>query len=814
MSAVRRPTLATLDQNSNTYAGASYSTNNSNSRPSTSKITPLHSTMAPPMQSSHHNSTLSHRSSRQSHIPQRQSIAISNSNTNGSDDYLGGGSSSAARVASTPAAAYRTARKSVMGPPINGGNSIGAGATGTGAGAGAGAGAAGAGQANIGFMARSSTAGASVNATPNHRRSMIAGRQSLAPGAFQPPATASKPPPNIDPRPLRSREYMSEMKNRVHDFAERTGFGHAGYRGVTSLDSPTQSIFLGLFRHIFNTAIDPSYSFQVDAKKPEEEVMMILQEYRYPSLGDITKMLLGSASSSQYWPKTLAILDWMVVLSSFAGHVPSGPLDREQAHNAHISSLVSDHSQATSALSSASRSISASEREQLVKRVEEASANLRDAEHAQDDGTDADRWFYPFTWHCYERFWEGEDQFPDEVANLEEIFQKKNASIRAEVERLEKEKKSLEGTLEELTSNDSDLTKAQQTNDTIRGDIGKFTKYRDEVLLPKVSKLKSTISRLEESRVESEADMAKLQSHHDSLSKQVSSQEMSSEEFDRLSSERTTLMGEKDRLENEIKEHENRRYELELATSNMHQRLEEKLKVFNPLGTKVGLFPLSVKRSDGSSGQELLDEIDLALGQSTLLHPGLDLKGDLRQKITSLRKSVEKSQRRAMEEKVERQEKYDEICERLHSIKEEELEIKGRLEVIKDSIEDITRLTDEETKLSNEDQYQKDRKLTSTQQIGFKQLTEIEARLIELKTHQKSLATTIKDSLEKYKDELCAAVEECVALKARVGESIEEIGLKLGIEFDSDGVGQQPLEDVQKEESKGLDDDQDVEMQI
>lgn len=84
---------------------------------------------------------------------------------------------------------------------------------------------------------------------------------------------------------------------------------------MASLDSPTQAIFLGLFRHIFHYAIDDHYTFQTDAKKPEEEIMAILQEYKYPAMGDVTKMLLGSASSSQYWPKTLGILDWMVTLS-------------------------------------------------------------------------------------------------------------------------------------------------------------------------------------------------------------------------------------------------------------------------------------------------------------------------------------------------------------------------------------------------------------------------------------------------------------------------------------------------------------------
>lgn len=699
-------------------------------------------------------------------------------------------------VGSTPASSsqqqqqYRTSRQSVMG----------------------GAGAPMGGNARASMMS-SGGGGGGVTATPNNanRRSTMAqnsrqsiapgARQSLAPGAFQPPPPV-RPPANIDPRPLRSREFISEMKMRVHEYAERTGFGHAGYRGLTSLDSPTQSIFLSLFRHIFNSAIDPSYAFQLDAKKPEEEVMAILQEYRYPALGDVTKMHLGSASSLQYWPRTLAILDWMVGLSRFASDVPSGPLDRERVHGEMVADLVRMHAQATSALHSAP----ASERAEYQRQLDKVSADLREAEHGlggEEGPADPDRWFYPFLWRCYERFWEGEDAYPDEMAQLEEDFEKQNASVRAEIERLAAEKSALQSEVEELTSGDSDLVKAQKANDLCRSDLKKFKTYRDEALVPRIDKLKLTISRLEESRAESTAELEKLQGQHESLSRQVSLQEMSSEEFDRLSGERAALTAEKERQEADIKEHENQRYKLELENSNMQQQLEEKLKVFNPLGAKVGLFPLKVRRADGAApgAEELLEEIDLYLGNRSLLHPGLDLKGDLRARVADLRRKVDKAQRRAIEEKVERQEKYDEVCERLHQVNEQETEVRGRLEVIKESIEEITRLTDEETRAANDEQFQKDRKLENVHQAGHRQLAEVETRLVELRGHQRRLGTLARESLEKYKDELCAAVEECVGLKARVGECIEEVGLRVGVEFadgdDGEGGEEGGEEDVE-----------------
>ena len=416
--------------------------------------------------------------------------------------------------------------------------------------------------------------------------------------------------------------------------------------------------------------------------------------------------------------------------------------------------------------------------------MNEASAELREAEYGPEDGADHDRWFYPFLWHCYERFWEGDDQYPDEISKLEELFQRRNGSVRSDVERLQLEVDAYKADLQRLQKTRSPLTAVQEENDMIKGDIVKFIKFRDDSILPKIDKLKLTISRLEENRVESTRDMENLRANNKSLSEQVASQEMSSEDFDRLSNERAAMMAEKDRLDADTREIENQRYDLELANANMQQRLEERLKVFNPLGTKVGLFPLKVRRAHGGPGEELLDEIDLTAGQASLLHPGLDLKGDVRSKISDIRRRVDKAQRRAIEEKVERQEKYDEVCERLHQVREQESEVHARLEAIKESIDSITQLTDEETRAANDDQYHQDRKVQQAQQAGHRQLAEAETRLVELRAHQRNGGTLAAASLERYKDELCAAVEECIGLKARVGECMEEIGLKVGVEFE------------------------------
>lgn len=383
-------------------------------------------------------------------------------------------------------------------------------------------------------------------------------------------------------------------------------------------------------------------------------------------------------------------------------------------------------------------------------------------------------------WKCYAKFWLGEDSFPEEIGDLETFFEKKNASVKTAVAKLETEKARVEAELHELEDGESPLEKAEATNAMYRNDLEKFTTYKEQVLLPKIERTKSTIRKLEAAKIEKAEELQKLKMQHKRLSEQVASQEMSSDEFDRLTAERSALAADKEKLEGEIRDHEKRRYHLEVMNANMQQRLEEKLKSFNPLAAKAGVFPLKVRGS--SSRDEYLEEIDLLLGQPSLLHPGLDLKTDLKNRITSIRKELEEGQSKAVGEKVEKQEQYDQVWERLHLLRAQESEARSRLEVIKESIDELTRLTEEETSASMEDANMKERKLQHASQAGHRTLAEIEARLVGLRTHVKQLRTLKDESLEKHKDELCAAVEQVMNLKKRVGESIEDIATKLGIE--------------------------------
>lgn len=68
-----------------------------------------------------------------------------------------------------------------------------------------------------------------------------------------------------------------------------------------------------------------------------------------------------------------------------------------------------------------------------------------------EDVIDDGELFYPFLWKSYEKFWDGQDTYPEETAELDDIFARRNASVTKEVEEMEDEQARLMEKTREFT---------------------------------------------------------------------------------------------------------------------------------------------------------------------------------------------------------------------------------------------------------------------------------------------------------------------------------------------------------------------------
>ncbi|PWN44650.1 hypothetical protein IE81DRAFT_333594 [Ceraceosorus guamensis] len=526
-----------------------------------------------------------------------------------------------------------------------------------------------------------------------------------------------------EPRPLRSRPFMEEVKERVFDFLQRTGFSAPGF-SHKSMNDPTQTHFLSMFRHIYNKSIDNTYTFTKDNKREADEIISLLNDIKYPLIGDLSKMKLGAAGSAQNWPSIVAMLDWIVCMNStFANDTKyggAGPLERE-------------------------------------------------LEDEQDD----QQLFYKFLWECYDKFWQNQDTFPDEVAALDQIFAERNAGVTKQVEELESEELKLDQQLREYTDHDSPLTKQTREKELLEGDITKFIKYRDDILLPKLAKSKGTLKALNEQIEQKLTELKRAEQEAVTLKKQVDSQGISESDFDAMTKEKENLLKQSHDIAEENNEAAKRSWNLELEVSKLQSRVEELFKTFNSLARKVGLFPLDLKDGSGSQLQEL--EI-VPRNPSSMLPPGVDIKSLIKPAIERLRSREVEKFKKICEECLVAQDNVDRISEELTAVRETHIALQGRLDRQQEIFEETLAVNGSEHQAIESKKADDEAKLLQMQQAGHLAMQHAEARLSSLKRQLQTAKQNDEQHRLALHRELESAALDVANLKMKVAAAIEKLG--------------------------------------
>ena len=140
----------------------------------------------------------------------------------------------------------------------------------------------------------------------------------------------------------------------VKEHLERTGFTMRGWDANKGSHEPTQSAFVGMFKHIYATCIDTNVIMGADGKL-EDEVLILMKEIKYPAAGERGRTKPTAAGSQSHWPYCLAMLEWMVNLGNQAETIGTSTRSRP------------------------------------------------------DEIEDLQSLFFPYLWDCYDRFWQNED---------------------------------------------------------------------------------------------------------------------------------------------------------------------------------------------------------------------------------------------------------------------------------------------------------------------------------------------------------------------------------------------------------------------
>ncbi|KAK0529180.1 kinetochore-associated Ndc80 complex subunit ndc80 [Tilletia horrida] len=565
-----------------------------------------------------------------------------------------------------------------------------------------------------GGMGRQSLA---VQSTPNQQR--VFGRQSLAHNTFRP-----EPPAMKDPRPLRNGAFRGQMEANVKDFVEKTGFTMAGWTNKT-IHEPTQQAFVNMFRHVYTHCVDPNYRFGSEAKKFEEEVIMLMKDVKYPFVDDLSKTRLTSAGSQQNWPICLGMLDWIVRLGTHAADIGCGPLQR-------------------------------------------------------DDEEDNDL-FYRYLWRCYSKFWQGEDTFPEEYDELRAIYDERMEGLRNEETALEKESAKLDVELLELEA-ESPLVHEQREDEILQSDKAKFSKYNEEVLATRLEKLAMTVEKLKQAVVDSVDELAAKEQERRSLQAQVDAQDMSAEEYERLHGERDHIIKQLAEIARQAQIVTKSNWQVEIDVQRRQSAVEALMSVFNEIGDRVKFLPLTMRRSASSRNasnddeEEELDKIELVpANEETLLPKGLDIKRDIKPAIQGLRQATNATFKSVTDAKIALQDEQENLLERLATLQAEIRSEQERLNTLRDQIEELTANSGVEMEMLAQDYARRERQLGAVESAGRVALQEAnmtyEAMVDELENARQAIA----ENKQRQLSDVANALGELDRLQQRVHDGIERI---------------------------------------
>lgn len=129
--------------------------------------------------------------------------------------------------------------------------------------------------------------------------------------------------PLKEPRPLRDKQYLSMMQHEVLEYLTERRCQIPGL-SLKTVAQPTNRDFHLIFQFLV-LDIDPDYIFGRE-KKPEEEIMMILRDLRYPLVDTISRTSLSAPGGSNAWPTLLAMLHWIVTQAQASHSDPTTPL--------------------------------------------------------------------------------------------------------------------------------------------------------------------------------------------------------------------------------------------------------------------------------------------------------------------------------------------------------------------------------------------------------------------------------------------------------------------------------------------------------
>lgn len=498
----------------------------------------------------------------------------------------------------------------------------------------------------------------------------------------QTPSVAGVP---RDPRPIRDRSFQARIGQELLEYLTQNNFElemkHS--LGQNTLRSPTQKDFNYIFQWLYHR-VDPGYRFM---KSMDAEVPPILKQLRYPYEKGITKSQI-TAVGGQNWPTFLAMLHWLMQLAQM--------MDRF---------ILGDYDEACA----------------------EAGVDVS-----------GDRIIFRFLTGAYHDWLQGGEEEDDETAgqrlvphveSMSEEFERGNEKYVQEMQALETENRSLRDQIEEMEKSAPDMAKLDKHFRILEDDKRKFEDYIQNVQ-GKIEKYDTRINFLDEEVKKTDTELQAAEEERIGLQASVDRQGITTQDIDRMNTERERLQRSLDDTMGRLEEGNARIMEKEAEASQKLEDLEEIVKAYNTLGYQTSLIPSSAVNAKGveyelslnvnensfsasqiGGGNRISTEGDRLLADPfTGYHPAhllnLDLRGIIRSNLQNLRKEINERRKNAIDDDMERRNLLDNIKEAMDEKRSEVEALEHRRRAAEEEFERTKEVTTTQ-KLASDAQIEK-----------------------------------------------------------------------------------------------------------
>ncbi|KAJ1829382.1 kinetochore-associated Ndc80 complex subunit ndc80 [Coemansia sp. RSA 2599] len=444
-----------------------------------------------------------------------------------------------------------------------------------------------------------------------------------------------------DPRAIKERAFQAKAQQRIVSYLSTHGY--PGLLTPKTLATPTVKDFQTIFRFLY-AQLDPRYVYQ---KKFEEDALNILRGIRYPYVNNISRSHIYSAGSMSTWPGLLAMLLWLVELI------------------------------------------------ECVTQMNPQEIDVNDSDF-KDSVQFVDRVFFDYLSKAYP-VWLDSGEEPVELEQaLARQFEQKNAHLIQETAEIERRLANAKTELDALQSNESPLVQLERERVELISDKEKFESYIQR-LESKHQRMADFVANQRQQQDAAQVEQMALEREKADIQKVVDAQQISTEDVDRMNSERNQLLETLKTVQEKVQEATKAVWDKEIKLQRVLDDVETLVQEYSSKAHKLGLVGTRksainmaslTKKASGSSEDddvEMADEsASLGLPDSAKEDPlggvnielTVDTRTDDRLKVTSvdLRRDVRPALQRACDvfasqlhatqtAVLELREKMDQLCE-------------------------------------------------------------------------------------------------------------------------------------------------------